>query len=214
MKTLNEYKKYERYLTLEKKVNNLTKIIQYNTLGLNIDINNKAFEELVKIGKDIIPYVIENIKDTRNYSIAWSLYEITNLEPYKGIKTKEEYINSWINWYNDDYYIWLTNKDYQKNDNENLIRERITFLGDIIRDLYIHPDSKLNSKEYYEIIKLGNYAIPYLIDDFRNKKYHSWGSALCDITGLRPLKKSEGFQGSIDAWIEWYEIHYENWIKK
>ena len=53
------------------------------------------------------------------------------------------------------------------------IRSKITYLGDIIRDNYMHPDAKLASKEYKEIINMGINIIPFLIEDLRNKKYYS-----------------------------------------
>lgn len=93
------------------------------------------------------------------------------------------------------------------------IRSKITYLGEIIRDNYIHPDAKLASKEYKEIINMGINIIPFLIEDLRNKKYYSWVSALYELTNINPYKGAKCSQDFVDSWINWYDNQYEEWLK-
>lgn len=93
------------------------------------------------------------------------------------------------------------------------LRSKITYLGDIIRDDYMHPDAKLSSKEYKEIINMGIDIIPLLIEDLKNKKYYSWVSALRELTNETPSKGVKGTSNIVKSWINWYDNQYEEWLK-
>lgn len=74
--------------------------------------------------------------------------------------------------------------------------------------------SMKETESFKELIKLGDDAIPYIIDMFRNKQYSmSWTLVLMTITNLTPMQpKSVGagmgawnVESTCKAWIDWHD---------
>ena len=50
------------------------------------------------------------------------------------------------------------------------LRERVSYLGDIIRNKFYYPLTLISDKALEEVVNMGVDIIPYLIEDLRNKK--------------------------------------------
>ena len=94
------------------------------------------------------------------------------------------------------------------------LRERVSYLGDIIRNNFYYPLTLISDKAYDEVVNMGVDIIPYLIEDLRNKKNYSWVGVLYDITKEEPFKGVKGSSNIVKSWLDWYDAEYEGWLRE
>lgn len=99
--------KNERFKILSKNLINRAKEF-YNPEYI---FENEEYKELISLGKDIVPLIVEEFLKTQNGIWVTTLHDITNLKPYEvKPKTSKDFINGWLNWCKNDYKEWLKNQ--------------------------------------------------------------------------------------------------------
>jgi hypothetical protein len=93
------------------------------------------------------------------------------------------------------------------------LRERVSYLGNIVSNSYMYPATIEGDKALKKVIDMGIDIIPYLVEDLRNKKHYSWVDALHKITKIKPYKSPKCSQDFVNGWINWYDTEYGNWLK-
>ena len=94
------------------------------------------------------------------------------------------------------------------------LRERVSYLGDVIRNNFYYPLTLISDKALEEVVNMGVDIIPYLIEDLRNKKNYTWTTALKKITKIIPYKNPKCSKDFVDSWINWYDKEYEEWLRE
>jgi hypothetical protein len=79
---------------------------------------------------------------------------------------------------------------------------RAVVLSSNIKDYLDHPS-------YRELVSLGNEAVPYIMDRYREDDFTPWGFLLDDITGVGMVENRNRFKpGELkQRWLAWWRTN-------
>ena len=113
---MKDVKIYEEFIIQNQKTE-MFKILSKNLINRTKEFynpeyifENEEYKELISLGKDIVPLIVEEFLKNQNGIWVTVLYDLAGIDPYNNPKSSKDYKTQLLDWCKNDYKEWLKNQ--------------------------------------------------------------------------------------------------------